>query len=246
MDTSAVLHDHPLAHGRTQDSTAAPWPIYAVLFASTSVILGVIWDISWHRTIGRDTFWTPAHLAIYLGGVVAGLTCGWLALRTTFAGTSARARHGGALLGIPRAVRRVGVHLGRVRDADVGAVRRLVAQRLRPRREDHQPAAHAARGRHRRDSIRRDAHGARLAEPRGRRPPACSARLYLLGAGLLLLLVATVATEYIQRWDMHQSLFYQVVGGRVPVLPRQRGARIRRALAGDDDRARLHRPDRCS
>ena len=61
-----------------------PWSIFAVLFASTSVVVGAIWDISWHRTIGRDTFWTPAHLAIYLGGIVAGLTCGWLALRTRF------------------------------------------------------------------------------------------------------------------------------------------------------------------
>jgi hypothetical protein len=59
----------------------------AVLFAATSVIVGVIWDISWHRSIGRDTFWTPAHLAIYLGGIVAGVTCGWIVLRTTFAGT---------------------------------------------------------------------------------------------------------------------------------------------------------------
>lgn len=63
--------------------------IYAVLFAATSVVVGVLWDISWHRTIGRDTFWTPAHLAIYLGGIVAGSACGWLVLRTTFAGTPA-------------------------------------------------------------------------------------------------------------------------------------------------------------
>ena len=78
-------------------STAAsvvPWPLLAVAFASTSVIVGVQWDISWHRSIGRDSFWTPAHLAIYLGGVVAGLSCGWLVLRTTFAG-SARDRTGG-------------------------------------------------------------------------------------------------------------------------------------------------------
>ena len=69
---------------------AAPrFPAYlvAALIAATSVIVGVIWDISWHRTIGRDTFWTPAHLAIYLGGVLAGTACGWLVLRTTFAGT---------------------------------------------------------------------------------------------------------------------------------------------------------------
>ena len=61
--------------------------IYAVLFAATSAVVGVIWDISWHRTIGRDTFLTPAHLAIYLSGIVAGLSCGWLVLRTTFAGS---------------------------------------------------------------------------------------------------------------------------------------------------------------
>ena len=63
-----------------------PWYLWAVVFASTSVVLGVIWDISWHRTIGRDSFWTPAHMAIYVGGVVAGLSCGWLALKTTFTG----------------------------------------------------------------------------------------------------------------------------------------------------------------
>lgn len=82
----------------TLDTTSArrsaiPWYLWAVAFASTSVIVGVIWDISWHRTIGRDTFWTSAHLAIYLGGAVAGLSCGWLVLSTTFAGTaSAKAR----------------------------------------------------------------------------------------------------------------------------------------------------------
>jgi len=68
-------------------SRTPTWPLAAVLIAATSVVVGVIWDISWHRTIGRDTFWTPAHMAIYLGGVLAGTSCGWLVLRTTFAGT---------------------------------------------------------------------------------------------------------------------------------------------------------------
>ena len=66
-----------------------PWINYAVLFAATSAVVGVIWDISWHRTIGRDTFWTPAHMAIYLSGIVAGTTCGWLVLKTTFFGSAA-------------------------------------------------------------------------------------------------------------------------------------------------------------
>ncbi len=60
------------------------WPLYAVLFASVSIVVGLIWDISWHRTIGRDTFWTPAHLLEQLAAIVAGVTCGSLVLRTTF------------------------------------------------------------------------------------------------------------------------------------------------------------------
>jgi hypothetical protein len=63
--------------------------VLAVLFASTSVAVGVLWDISWHQSIGRDTFWSPPHLAIYLGGVVAGVACGWYVLHTTFAGLPA-------------------------------------------------------------------------------------------------------------------------------------------------------------
>src|SRR5437773_10315205 len=59
----------------------------AVLVGATSIVIGILWDISWHRTIGRDTFWTPAHIAIYLGGVLGGLSCAWLILRTTFLAT---------------------------------------------------------------------------------------------------------------------------------------------------------------
>ena len=35
----------------------------AVLVGGTAIAIGILWDISWHRTIGRDTFWTPAHMA---------------------------------------------------------------------------------------------------------------------------------------------------------------------------------------
>ena len=77
----------PSNAGEGPGSDGIPWYLGAVLFASTSVVVGVIWDISWHRTIGRDSFWTPAHVAIYAGGLAAGLSCGWLALKTTFGGT---------------------------------------------------------------------------------------------------------------------------------------------------------------
>ncbi len=69
------------------------WPSLLLALAQTSIAVGIIWDISWHETIGRDTFWTPAHMAIYLGGAMAGSVAGWLAIKYTFlAGPSARDR----------------------------------------------------------------------------------------------------------------------------------------------------------
>jgi hypothetical protein len=66
---------------------AIPWPLYAVVLASTCIIVGLIWDVSWHRTVGRDTFWTLAHVLEQVAALIAGLTCGYLVLKTTFAGT---------------------------------------------------------------------------------------------------------------------------------------------------------------
>jgi hypothetical protein len=61
--------------------------LYVALASSLSVVVGLIWDISWHRTIGRDTFWSPPHLLEQLAAAAAGVTCGWVALRTTFGGS---------------------------------------------------------------------------------------------------------------------------------------------------------------
>ena len=61
-----------------------PWYLWAGLIASTSAVVGGVWDISWHRSIGRDTFWTPAHMAIYLCGLIAGFGGGAVVLLSTF------------------------------------------------------------------------------------------------------------------------------------------------------------------
>jgi hypothetical protein len=49
--------------------------------------IGLLWDISHHSTIGRDTFWTPAHIIIQLGGIVPALLFASIAFKTTFRGT---------------------------------------------------------------------------------------------------------------------------------------------------------------
>ena len=87
--TIPVLPDHSRAtHADHAGVIAQEWPIYAVLVASASIVLGLIWDISWHRTIGRDTFWSPPHVIEQIGAIVSGLSCGYVALKTTFAGTA--------------------------------------------------------------------------------------------------------------------------------------------------------------
>ncbi len=60
------------------------WPSLLMAAAMSSIAIGIVWDISWHETVGRDTFWTAAHLAIYLGGVLGGSVGGWLAIKHTF------------------------------------------------------------------------------------------------------------------------------------------------------------------
>lgn len=67
-----------------------PWYIWLSVAGVTSAIIGAHWDISWHRSIGRDTFWTPAHIAIQMCGVIAGITCGYLILWTTFGNSKLR------------------------------------------------------------------------------------------------------------------------------------------------------------
>jgi hypothetical protein len=68
--------------------TTVPWYIWSAVLAVTSTTFGLYWDISWHTGIGRDTFWTPAHMAIQFGAVLTGVSCAYLILHTTFAGTA--------------------------------------------------------------------------------------------------------------------------------------------------------------
>ena len=84
METGTIIAPTSAPATTGAPTRSVPWYCRTVVLGATSIVVGVLWDISWHRTIGRDTFWTPAHMAIYFGGVLGGLTCGWLAFRTTF------------------------------------------------------------------------------------------------------------------------------------------------------------------
>ncbi len=84
LDPPFVTYAAPMSAARTD---AFAWHAYAVVTAAVMIVTGMIWDISWHMSIGRDTFWTPAHMLIQGGGLLAGLSSGVVALNTTFRGT---------------------------------------------------------------------------------------------------------------------------------------------------------------
>jgi hypothetical protein len=72
-------------------SVGVPWYLWCGVLAITSASIGGAWDVSWHRSIGRDTFWTPAHMAIQACGVIAAIICGYLIMVNTF-GRSAESK----------------------------------------------------------------------------------------------------------------------------------------------------------
>jgi hypothetical protein len=89
LPTGPAYAPPAIASRSAERAAAVPWYIVATALAATSIVVGVVWDISWHRTIGRDSFLSPPHLAIYLGGVLGGLSAGFRILKTTFAGSEA-------------------------------------------------------------------------------------------------------------------------------------------------------------
>jgi hypothetical protein len=54
------------------------------------VMVGAHWDFAWHRSIGRDMFFTPPHIVIQTSALLAGFVSVYTILMATFAGREAR------------------------------------------------------------------------------------------------------------------------------------------------------------
>ena len=65
-----------------------PVYVYATVFASFCIIAGIFWDISWHKSIGRDGLLSPPHVVVYVGAALAGLFSGYQVLKTSFWGNA--------------------------------------------------------------------------------------------------------------------------------------------------------------
>ncbi|MFT4031150.1 MAG: hypothetical protein QM669_01900 [Siphonobacter sp.] len=66
-----------------------PLYVYACVVASLSIVVGILWDISWHITIGRDGLFSAPHVVVYAGSAFAGLLTGIQCLKTSFWGNTA-------------------------------------------------------------------------------------------------------------------------------------------------------------
>src|SRR5882724_3691983 len=145
-----MAHTAPYPVSTTSQSGAlarraavVPWYVWCAAIAVTSTTVGLYWDISWHTSIGRDTFWTPASLHSF-----------WSNPRRAFERVSDSHDHvwkkscqAGTLhsdLGVLRAAWSIRRALGRAHYAYFGSFRRLVAQRLRPGCSDPQPTPRGA------------------------------------------------------------------------------------------------------
>src|SRR5215831_6356645 len=94
------VKERGLAFSAGASSQSIPWYLWSAVLATVCISGGLYWDISWHMTIGRDTFWTPAHLLIQLGAVLAGFSAAWIIFGTTFAGDTEAKESSVRILGL--------------------------------------------------------------------------------------------------------------------------------------------------
>jgi hypothetical protein len=198
-----------------------PYYLIAIVLSSFSIMIGLIWDISWHTSIGRDGLFSAPHLAIYAGGIVAGLFSGYHVLRLTFAGSAYERSN---------SVRFWGVFNGSLGDLFCiwGAIAMLTSAPfddwwhntyglditiLSP------PHTILLLGM---IMIQFGAIVSVLTYKNGSRDRAASVRwldmLLPYSQGFMLVMTFTMASEYMGRHDMHAVLFYQVTGGIFPLL----------------------------
>lgn len=85
MQTTFPASPPTYAPARTIDwRLGIPTYIYAVVFSSACIIVGLVWDIMWHMSIGRDGLFSPPHLVLYVGAIVAGLFSAYQIFSLTF------------------------------------------------------------------------------------------------------------------------------------------------------------------
>jgi hypothetical protein len=85
MATLPISRAASLPHARdTGLWFGVPWFVWASAASITCAVFGLHFDVAWHRSIGRDSFWNPAHMVMYSSGVLSAIFCFYLVIATTW------------------------------------------------------------------------------------------------------------------------------------------------------------------
>ncbi|MXV15966.1 hypothetical protein [Hufsiella ginkgonis] len=214
----SVAQDRPAAA-----AAKVPLYIYATVFSSLSIIIGLIWDISWHMSIGRDGLFSPPHLAIYLGAVVAGTFSGYHVLRVTFAGSAAErsqsVKFWGMFYGSLGALFAIWGAFTMITSAPFDDwwhnTFGLDVQILSP---PHTVLLLGMVTVQFGAIVSVLALGNRLDAGASNATRTVLRWSFALSSGFMLIMLFTIASEYLTRHDMHSTVFYQVSGGLFPLF----------------------------
>lgn len=217
--TSKTLSAATLAK---EDASALPFYIYAVVFSSFCITVGLIWDISWHTSIGRDGLFSPPHLVTYIGAVTSGVFSGYYVLQLTFAGNVAE--------------RQRSINFWKVFYGSLGALFCIWGAFAMITSAPFDDWWHNTFGLD--VQILSPPHtvlllgmitiqfGAmvsvmalqNLDSSVSNYSKISLAWCFMLSSGLLLVMVFSISSEYLTRHSMHKALFYQVASGLFPLF----------------------------
>ncbi len=206
-----------------------PLRIYAVVLSSLSIVTGLIWDISWHMSIGRDGLFSPPHNLIYFGAVVAGLFSGYDVLKTSFWGQPAskarRVRFWGVFYGSLGSLFCIWGALSMLTSAPFDdwwhGTYGLDVTILSPPHTVLALGMMMVQFGAMFDVLalqnRDEADPRWSTELRARRQRRLQ-YLFVISAGFVMTIIYLIASEYLDRFAMHGSLFYQITAGLFPLL----------------------------
>lgn len=189
-----------------------------LLLTSTASLLFWLWDISWQATLGQATFWTPPHVALCSAAVLSGMIC----LRAPKRRRIGQGRSEGATTRARPICDGPGTRI-----FPVAASFMLLATVIDFRWHDAHPYQEAVLNPPHfmfalsvlMVQLGTVAVAAALQGESGNRLPSWGRYLYIHGAAMVVLWVATMAMEYVARPNLwHGSEFYQVVGALLPVV----------------------------
>ena len=219
---STITLDQPLSQGVPVRQPAVtfrrtPTYVYASVFASLSITIGLIWDISWHTSIGRDGLLSPPHLAIYLGAIISGGFSGFKVLKISFWGTpkekSASVKFWGIFYGSLGSLFCIWGAFAMLTSAPFDNwwhnTYGLDVRILSP------PHAVLGLGI---GAIQFGAIVSTLSQQNSQGGASKTQKLlFIIACGLSQVALFTVCSEYLGRHDMHHSTFYQVAAGIFPI-----------------------------